>query len=108
MHSGNFIHDLTDHLPNYLLLINKKKNCAKEQRPSVRIFSDKNKQKFLDEITKSDWSAVYNQNDVDLAYDNFIDIIEQSYERCFPLQKVSRKRFKDKPWITSGLKNLAS
>jgi len=25
VHSGNFIHDLTDHLPNYLLLINKKK-----------------------------------------------------------------------------------
>ena len=93
------------------------------------------------------WFAVYNQNEVDLAYDNFIDIIEQrwhkysvykykyeynysgfvleynsststttkyyisvieqSYERCFPLQKVSRKRFKDKPWITSGLKKFS-
>ena len=42
----------------------------------------------------------------DLAYDNFIDTVEQSYERCFPLQKVSRKRFKDKPWITSGLKKI--
>ena len=52
----------------------------------MRIFSDKNKQKFLDEITESDWSAVYNQNEVYLDYDNFIDIIEQSYERCFQLQ----------------------
>ena len=59
----------------------------------MRIFSDKNKQKFLDEITESDWSAVYNQNEVYLDYDNFIDIIEQSYERCFQLRKVSRKRF---------------
>ena len=38
-------------LPNYLLLIDRKKVYPKEQRPLVRIFSDKNKQKFLEEIT---------------------------------------------------------
>ena len=31
--SGNFIHDLTDHLPNYLLLINKKKIMQKNKDP---------------------------------------------------------------------------
>ena len=32
VHSGNFIHDLTDHLPNYLLLINKKKYLYKRTK----------------------------------------------------------------------------
>ena len=58
----------------------------------------------MEKITQSDWSAVCSQNEVDGAYDNFINIIEESYERSFPLQKVSRKRFKDKPRITSALK----
>lgn len=104
IHSGNFIHDLTDHLPNYLLLVNKGKITIKEPRPYIRIYSDKNKIKFLEEIRKPDWSNVYNQNDVNLAYDNFIHIIETAFENCFPLQQLSRKRMKDKPWITSGLK----
>ena len=51
--------------------------------------------KFLEEIRKPDWSNVYNQNDVNLAYDNFIHIIETAFENCFPLQQLSRKRMKD-------------
>ena len=60
---------------------------------------------MLDHISiwKPDWSNVYNQNDVNLAYDNFIHIIETAFENCFPLQQLSRKRMKDKPLMILGI-----
>jgi len=68
---GNFFHDLTDHLPKYLLLINNKKIKKSEPRPNVRIFSEKNKQKFIQNVTQSNWSSVYNQSDANDACDKF-------------------------------------
>ena len=38
------------------------------------------------------------------AYDNFINIVTTAYEKSFPLVRLSRKRSKDKAWITSALK----
>jgi len=43
--TGNFVNDISDHLPNYLLLLNHKKN-QEAKRPMVRIFSTKNKRKI--------------------------------------------------------------
>ena len=74
------------------------------QRPYVRIYSDKNKRHFIKTVKNIDWSTVYSHDNPDLAYDNFINSIEKCYGKCFPLQQLSRKQFKDKPWITSGLK----
>ena len=68
--SGNFVSDVTDHLPNYLLLVNKKKINIKAQRPSVRIYSDKNKRNFIEDLSNTDWSIVYYQNNSNFAYDN--------------------------------------
>ena len=36
--------------------------------------------------------------------DNFIKLVCNKFEACFPLVKVSRQRIKDKPWITKELK----
>ena len=33
-----------------------------------------------------------------------LTVLKKCYGKCFPLQQLSRKQFKDKPWITSGLK----
>ena len=104
LYSGNFIHDLTDHLPNYLLLVNKKPPPGNVLRPFVRIYSKKNTEVFLEEIENSNWDVIYNENDANAAYENFIGIIKNSFEKCFPLRRLSRKRMKDKPWITSALK----
>ena len=104
VYSGNFVSDLIDHLPNYMLLVNKKKINTKEQRPYVRLYSDKSKRNFVADIKNIDWSTIYCQDNPNSAYDNFINNIEKCYEKCFPLRQLSRKRNKDKPWITSGLK----
>ena len=43
--TGNFLQDISDHLPNYLLLLNNKKQ-SKSPRPTVRIFSEKKHDKI--------------------------------------------------------------
>ena len=37
-------------------------------------------------------------------YTKFIQIVREKFENSFPLVQVSRKRMKDKPRITKGLK----
>ena len=46
LESGNFLNDLSDHLPNYTVLLNKN-NATKTARPLVRIFSLKKNDEFL-------------------------------------------------------------
>ena len=55
-------------------------------------------------LKNSNWSCVYSETDVNTAYDNFINIVTTAYEKSFPLVRLSRKRSKDKAWITSALK----
>ena len=35
----------------------------------------------------------------------FYQTITKAYNKSFPIEKLSGKRAKDKPWITSGLKS---
>ena len=101
--SGNLWCDLTDHLPNYILIFNKY-NKTKLNPRLVRIFSDSNIDKFKKAISEINWQQLYALDDVNLAYLYFIDLITRSYHTCFPLVKLSRKQAKDKIWITPGLK----
>ena len=70
----------------------------------MRIYSERNKRNFIDELKNNDWYAVYNNDNPNLAYDNFKNTIHKCYEKCLPLKPLSRKRMKDKPLITVGLK----
>ncbi len=102
--SGNFIHDLSDHLPNYTILINDI-NKQTTTRPWVRIYSKTNKQTFYNKLQLANWHSVYELNDVHDAYNQFNDIITKAFNESFITKQLSRKRAKDKKWITSALKN---
>src|SRR6267154_4333915 len=96
--------DISDHLANFIVLpLLKAKNINKD-RPFTRIFSKSNKEKFNNLLLNADWSTrVYNHSDVNVAYANFLAVLRIHYEECFPLTKISRKRIKDKRWITPEL-----
>jgi len=68
----------------------------------IRIFSERNQQAFNTKLSKADWSPAYDA-DVNYSYSNFIKILHDAFEECFPLTRLSRKRMKDKPWITSAV-----
>jgi len=82
--SGNLLEDISDHLPNYVLLFNdKQQNNA--SRPMVRIFSEKNLTNFRSELQNADWGVVYENNDVNSAYNNFLNILLMHLKNLFLL-----------------------
>ena len=102
IYSGIFYCDISDHLPCFLSL--KGKNCStKYTRPKTRIFGDRNCRKFVNLMESENWDDMFTE-DTDW-YTKFIQIVRGKFENSFPLVQVSRKRMKDKPWITKGLKN---
>lgn len=101
--SGNLLNDLTDHLPNYTILMSKQNKAIKE-RPLIRLFTEANKNKFASDIKNSDWNVLYNQTEVNAAFNIFSSTIQQLFEKKFQLVKLSRKKAKDKIWVTTGLK----
>ena len=70
----------------------------------MRIFSDANESKFKENLSKFDWTNELKSKTVDEAMSFFYQTITKAYNKSFPIVKLSRKRAKDKPWITSGLK----
>ena len=50
----NLFTDMSDQFANFLLLDSNKKSCPKE-RPNVRIFGDKNKEKFRSVLSEMNW-----------------------------------------------------
>jgi hypothetical protein len=105
MISGNIYYDISDHLPNFLLLqfnqptkINDVKN-----RPFVRIFGKNNLNKFHDVMLRENWTEIYNEKNPTAALQGFLSRYSKHFEECFPLKRISRKRSKDKKWVTNGL-----
>ena len=107
--AGNLIHDLTDHLPNFVfidftipLILN---------RPYIRLLTKRKiasyKAKFLE--IKPLLSINNNEictPDVNNCFTDFIEHLGNIYNDNFPLTKLSRQKAKDylKPHITSGIR----
>ena len=100
--AGILFNDITDHLPIFLFLSVQSRG-QNNQRPRVRIFSDANIQKFIDKIASVNWGHVLNHQCGNLNCTEFYKYIKRIYSETFPLVQVSRKRHKDKPWITKGV-----
>ena len=85
--SGLFYCEITDHLPCFLSLKFEKYN-RKDERPMTRIFGE---------------NEIYNDTGEESS-DKFISAVHNIYQQSFPLLRVSRKRWRDKPWLTKALK----
>ena len=99
--SGVFYADISDHLPCFLS-IDLQKQIKEIDRPSVRLYGDNQCNEFKLQMESFDWDVIYTSGGD--WYTNFINSVHSTFVRCFPLVTMSRKRRKDKPWITKGLK----
>ena len=105
MFSGIFYCAITDHLPNFVVIDIGKTKQTNLPRPKTRIFSEKNMLKFASMIDSTDWLYHFDDyDDVDGVSNFFMHNLKRYFNECFPLVTVSRKKHKDKPWITPGLK----
>ena len=106
--SGNIYSDITDHLPNFIFYGNQRKNITRKRR-YIRIHSENNINKFKEYLQEQDtWADFYEIDDCNKCFDKYINIINYGYKKYFPLKIVSRKREKDKKWITKGLRKSCS
>ena len=100
--SGLFFNDITDQRPCFISIKWGNYNI-KNNTPLTRVFGDKKFKHFIESKQAENWQALYSF-DIDW-YSNFISVIKHKFETCFPPVRVSRKRLKDRPWITAGLKS---
>jgi hypothetical protein len=103
--TGNLYSDLSDHLPNFFMLSLAAKRENINNRPFIRLYTEKNKSSFHTGLSQINWQVMfYNNDDVNDCDDKFIVALKKLFESCFPLTRLSRLAFKDKKWITRGLK----
>ena len=69
----------------------------------TRIFGEKNCANFIQKMPSHNWNEIYNDTGEEI-YDKFILAVHNMYIHAFPLVRVSRKRWRDKPWLTKALK----
>lgn len=100
---GILVTDISDHFPIFLLI------PTKNNRPMNfmyrRNYKPDNIRRFNYEIENKNWNDVLSQTDVNAAYNTFFESFNYTYNNCFPICYVSkRKRRKKKhPWITTGM-----
>ena len=102
--AGHIFSDISDHLPNFLFSNKIKTTPVKKDRRKVRIFGDKNINKFRKLLSEHDWSQFYDTTDPNEALHKFYSIYNKSFNLSFPIKTLSRKCAKDKDWITKDLK----
>nr|CAI5867235.1 unnamed protein product [Callosobruchus analis] len=70
-----------------------------------RIHSSSNYNIFYYYLTQETWLSVYEAQDVNKMYNEFIEIIIKYFDLCFPIRKVEIKKNSRTTWITEDIYN---
>ena len=101
--SGNLITDISDHLSNFSI-IDIKAPYIKD-RPFIRLFTQKNIDKFNESISSEQPLITPNEiTDTDTSFDILSKNYLNLFDKYFPYVKMSKKESKNKPHITKGIK----
>ena len=93
--SGNIIKDISDHLPNFLLMDTEVKKT--EERPLIRLYTKKNIEIYKENIAKEPPLLPHpRSNDPNLLLAEFTFNLNKMLNKYFPLTRTSRKKFKEK------------
>ena len=101
--AGNLICGISDHLANFILLdLNL---YSYQERPKIRLFTEVKVADFLTNMNNEALNlySSTNENNINLNYSGFQSNLNSMYNKYFPLIRMSRKQFKQKPYITNGI-----
>ena len=101
--SGNLIYDLTDHLPNFLV-VSKLSSLPENIKIFRRDYSNFDEQALINDIQSIDWPFLFSCNsDPSCMFDTFYSKISEFIDIHIPLKQLSKNesKLKTKPWITS-------
>ena len=107
--SGIIVTDVADHFGIFHTVRNLKKHLQNLQR-KARIFSDTNLALFKPYLDRSDFSFFLTLDNPKHAYETFIDLYKQSYDKAFPLKviKPNKKYIKknlDHPGLLTSMRH---
>ena len=102
---GLLINDISDHLPVFLFFENfttNRRNNFKHSK-ETRLINNVNIASFRFALSEQSWTSVYDSDNVDLAYENFLKIFNSLFNEYCPTKKVFlQKVYKNK--LTSVLR----
>lgn len=107
--SGNILSDITDHLPNFLI-INKLTAIPNNLKIHKRDFSKLDKEALLSDFQSINWTEVLPCNDtlvnVNDIFQSFYSHVSGIIDKHVPIRKLTRKEIKSlsKPWITKNIR----
>ncbi len=90
--SGLLINDITDHLPVFIAYDCNYKKRFQYNRPQYRrIRTEDSLNALKNDLMEYDWESIYRENDVNLAYDEFVRVFKLLYDKNCPVREYSRK-----------------
>ena len=69
----------------------------------VRNHSEVNMTKLNEKLSIESWNANYDTDNVDEAYNNFINTVSALYNECCPFRNIQPQKICSKPWMTKQL-----
>ena len=105
--SGILYYDVSDHLPIFVISsFSQNKKCTKPKVIEYRKESVENIKALNNDLIKEQWLDIYEENDVNRAYDKFTTKLKQYYDKNIPLVNINPgKNQSINPWITKGILN---
>ena len=73
---------------------------------NVRIFNEANIYKFQELLNEVSWNEVCEQDDLDLAFTPFLEILQIKYNEAFPIVTRNKPKFKINGWFDIELCSL--
>ena len=104
--SGLLYHDISDHLPIFLLSHKYTQDTMASGKTLYRKETQDNIANLINDLSHEEWLDILNQSDTEIAYDKFLTTFLNYYKKNIPLiHNKSSKRKTCQPWITNGILN---
>ena len=102
--SGIIITDVADHFGTFYM---KTKKCTENQAKykTIRQYNENNMNVFKNLIKQHDFTEIFTLDDTNLAYNTFIQNLQNAHDQAFPKKtiRMRKKYIKREPWMTTGL-----
>ena len=109
--TGIIISDISDHFPVFahsLHIFSTHSNSSNHNHIpfKYRHISTKNLNRLTVSLNNEEWTSVFNTNNVDESFENFMNIFTKHFDKCIPLCSNKKPKYKKNPrlpWISNSL-----
>ena len=91
--AGNIATDISDHLTQFIAIPGRYTEHSNEDIYR-RNYKTINQDQFKEDFNKIDWATLLPGNNIDVAYNNFLENVEDLISKHLPLEKVSKRKLK--------------